>query len=299
MSKKTTHLLRNGGVTEVIEMKKILGIIGSPRKLGNSEIMVKEISRHISVPHELNLLRLQDFKILPCRGCYQCLFKTKGCVLDDNLNGVLKALVDADALIVSAPTYFLGLNASVKCFLDRGLSFYSHIEKLWNTPAVGVVTTGIRGKEGYSLLGIQSFLKLIFADDKDSRVVYGALPGEVFMDEENARTAKELASALFAPSAEKKGPSCPQCGGDTFRFMDNDTVRCMLCSNSGKMRIAAGRPTFEIGKNDHDFFSSKEEAVRHKQWLLGMRSRFIQQKKALKEITQQYLKQGIWIKPQP
>jgi len=278
-------------------MKKILGIIGSPRKLGNSEIMVKEISRHISVPHELNLLRLQDFQILPCRGCYQCLFKTKGCVLDDNLNGVLKALVDADALIVSAPTYFLGLNASVKCFLDRGLSFYSHIEKLWDKPAVGVVTTGIRGKEGYSLLGIQSFLKLIFADDKDSRVVYGALPGEVFMDEENARTAKELASALFAPSAEKKGPSCPQCGGDTFRFMDNDTVRCMLCSNSGKMRMAAGRPTFEIGKNDHDFFSSKEEAVRHKQWLLGMRSRFIQQKKALKEITQQYLKQGIWIKP--
>jgi NAD(P)H-dependent FMN reductase len=299
MSKKTTHLLRNGGVTEVIEMKKILGIIGSPRKLGNSEIMVKEISRHISVPHELNLLRLQDFKILPCRGCYQCLFKAKGCVLDDNLNGVLKALVDADALIVSAPTYFLGLNASVKCFLDRGLSFYSHIEKLWDKPAVGVVTTGIRGKEGYSLLGIQSFLKLIFADDKDSRVVYGALPGEVFMDEENARTAKELASALFAPSAEKKGPSCPQCGGDTFRFMDNDTVRCMLCSNSGKMRMAAGQTTFEMEKSDHEFFSSKEAVLEHKQWLLGMKSRFIQQKKALKEITQQYLKQGIWIKPQP
>ena len=160
-------------------MKKILGIIGSPRKLGNSEIMVKEISRHISVPHELNLLRLQDFKILPCRGCYQCLFKTQGCVLNDDLNTVLKALVDADALIVSAPTYFLGLNASVKCFLDRGLSFYSHIEKLWGKPAVGVVTTGIQGKEGYSLLGIQSFLKLIFADEKNSRVVYGALPGEV------------------------------------------------------------------------------------------------------------------------
>jgi multimeric flavodoxin WrbA len=279
-------------------MKKVLGIIGSPRKLGNSEIMVKEISRNISVPHELNFLRLQDFTILPCRGCYQCLFKTKGCILDDDLNAVLTALVDADALIVSAPTYFLGLNASVKCFLDRGLSFYSHIEKLWNKPAVGVVATGIRGKEGYSLLGLQSFIKLIFADDKDCRVVYGALPGEVFMDEENMRTAKELASALFGPPGEKKGPCCPQCGGDTFRFMDNNTVRCMLCSNSGKMSVANGRPTFEIGKSDHDFFSSKEEAIRHKEWLLGMRSRFIQQKKALKEITQQYLNQGIRIKPQ-
>ncbi|MBW2572109.1 MAG: hypothetical protein JRE61_07045 [Deltaproteobacteria bacterium] len=63
--------------------------------------------------------------------------------------------------------------------------------------------------------------------------------------------------------------------------------------------MADGRPTFEIGKSDHDFFSSKEAALAHKQWLLGMRSRFIQQKKALKEITQQYLKEGIWIKPQP
>jgi multimeric flavodoxin WrbA len=279
-------------------MKKVLGIIASPRKLGNSEIMVKEISRQIAVPHELNLLRLQDFKILPCRGCYQCLFKTEGCVLDDDLNAVIKALVAADALIVSAPTYFLGLNASVKCLLDRGLSFYAHIEKLWNTPAVGVVTTGIRGKEGYSLLGIQSFLKLIFADDKDSRVVYGALPGEVFMDDENTRTAKELASALFAPAAEKKGPCCPQCGGDTFRFMDDTTVRCMLCSNAGKIRVADGRPIFDTGRSDHEFFSSKEAALEHKQWLLGMRSRFMEQKKALKEITRKYLKDGIWIKPQ-
>jgi hypothetical protein len=33
--------------------KKILGIIGSPRKLGNCEIMVKEISKQISIPYEL------------------------------------------------------------------------------------------------------------------------------------------------------------------------------------------------------------------------------------------------------
>lgn len=70
-------------------MKKILGIIGSPRKLGNCEIMVKEISRQISIPHELNLLRLQDFNILPCRGCYTCLLKNGQCVLDDHLNLLL------------------------------------------------------------------------------------------------------------------------------------------------------------------------------------------------------------------
>ena len=88
-------------------MKKILGIIGSPRKLGNCEIMVKEISRQITTPHQLSLIRLIDFEILPCKGCYACLFKEKKCVQDDDLNTILDSIVKADALIVSTPTYFL------------------------------------------------------------------------------------------------------------------------------------------------------------------------------------------------
>ncbi|MEJ2656789.1 MAG: flavodoxin family protein, partial [Desulfobacterales bacterium] len=119
-------------------MKKILGIIGSPRKLGNCEIMVKEISNQLSIPHELDLLRLQDFKILPCRGCYNCLFKTEDCILEDDLTTVIQAMAKADAYILSAPTYFLGINASLKMLLDRGISFYAHIEDLWGKPAVGV-----------------------------------------------------------------------------------------------------------------------------------------------------------------
>jgi len=278
-------------------LKKILGIIGSPRKLGNCEIMVKEISRQISIPHELKLLRLQDFKILPCRGCYQCLYKTEQCVIEDDLASVVKTIVDADALIVSAPTYFLGVNSCIKQFLDRGLSLLAHIEKLWHKPAVGVVIAGIEGKEGYSLLGIQSFLKLILAENKQSRIVYGALPGEVFMNPENKQTAAELACALFEPCVEKKEACCPQCGGDTFRFIEHNRVRCMLCSNAGIMTLQDNAPAFEINKSDHELFLSKEEAVKHKEWLLGMKSRFVQQKKALKEITKSYIDQGSWIKP--
>jgi multimeric flavodoxin WrbA len=278
-------------------MKKVLAIIGSPRKLGNCEIMAKEISNQLPFPHELNLLRLQDFKLLPCRGCYQCLFTKETCVLDDDLNTVIQAMLDADAYIVSAPTYFLGINASLKTFLDRGLSFYAHIESLWGKPAVGVAIAGIEGKEGYSRLVIQSFLKMIFADDKNTKVVYGALPGEVFLNKANKQTAEELASALFGPGVEKSGPCCPQCGGDTFRFLGNNRVRCMLCSNSGAITISSGSPTFDITKSRHDFFSGKENAIKHKEWLLGMKSRFTKNKKALKEITLPYLKQGGWIKP--
>ena len=73
-------------------MKKVLGIIGSWRKMGNSEIMIKEISRHIAEPHELNLLRLTDFNIGSCRGCYSCLFKEERCVVNDDLYSIADAI---------------------------------------------------------------------------------------------------------------------------------------------------------------------------------------------------------------
>jgi hypothetical protein len=161
-----------------------------------------------------------------------------------------------------------------------------------------VAIAGIEGKEGYSRLVIQSFLKMIFANDKNTQVVYGALPGEIFLNKENKQSAGELASALFGPRIKEKGPCCPQCGGDTFRFLDNNRVRCMLCSNSGIVTTSSGSTRFKIPESRHDFFSSKEDALKHKKWLLGMKSRFIEHKKALKEITLPYLKQGTWIKPQ-
>ncbi len=279
-------------------MKKILGIIGSPRKLGNSEIMVKEISRQISIPHELNLLRLPDFNIGPCKACYQCLFKEGKCVLNDDMPMLMQTIAHADALIVATPTYLLGANASFKLFLDRGLALFANIDKLWDKPAVGVGIAGIEGLEGYTLLNIESFISLILAKNKWSTIVYGALPGEVFLNQENKKTAADLARALFGPAIGKKGPSCPLCGGDTFRFIDDNTVRCMLCSNAGTISTENGKPIFKIVKGEHDLFLSREGIIQHGEWLRSMKNRFRQQKDKLKEISIEYRKDGTWIKPE-
>lgn len=119
-------------------MKKILGIIGSPRKLGNSELMAKEISRNIPVPHELKLLRLIDFILRACRGCYKCLFDKKRCPIKDDLYTVVDAMCAADAIILAAPVYCLGVPAALKQFIDRSLSLHAHIDRLWGIPSVGV-----------------------------------------------------------------------------------------------------------------------------------------------------------------
>lgn len=281
-------------------MKTILAIIGSPRKLGNCEIMAKEVSRNISEPHTLKLLRLSDFNLQPCTGCYTCLFK-QTCAIDDDFGTVVDAILAADGLIVSAPTYFLGPNASLKRFMDRGIALYPHAEQLWGKPALGIGIAGIPGKEGYTLLGIESFLKLLFADVKQTRIIYGALPGEIFLNDENLKAAAEMGAALFAPAPEKTSPDvpgCPLCGGETFRFLEKNRVRCMLCSNQGTVSFANGAPRFDIPRSEHELFLTREDALAHREWLVGMKSRFMEHKDALKKISLDYRKDGQWLRPE-
>ena len=54
-------------------MKNLLGIIGSPRKMGNCELMVKEIAAAIPGPPKLSMVRLVEKDIRPCKACYRCL----------------------------------------------------------------------------------------------------------------------------------------------------------------------------------------------------------------------------------
>jgi multimeric flavodoxin WrbA len=280
-------------------MKKILGIVSSARRLGNCEIMVKEVFRNLAEPCELHLLRLTDFQIDPCRGCYHCLFKDGDCVINDDCSTVLEAIGSADALILAVPAYFLGAHSALKRFLDRGLSFYGAVDKMWGKPAVGVAVAGIPGMEGSTLLGVESFLKLILADIRQTRLVYGALPGEIFLDDGNRKTARSLAQSLFGPKVPKSTPCCSLCGGDTFRFIGTDKVRCMLCSNAGTLDMQKGAAVIEMEMADHQLFLTRKDVQDHKTWLIGMKERFMAMRKTLKPISVDYLKDGQWIKPHP
>jgi len=136
-----------------------------------------------------------------------------------------------------------------------------------------------------------------FTDCKMTRVVYGALPGEVFLNEANRSTAAELSRALFDPASETVGPRCPVCGGDSFRFLGGSDIRCLLCSNRGTMDAGSGTPIITIEQSDHEMFLSKAELIKHKDWLIGMKARFIEKKNALKAVSLDYREGGNWIKP--
>lgn len=277
--------------------KTLLGIIGSPRKQGNCEVFVKAVFRRLRGPWQLRLMRLPELDIRPCRACYACLFEPMKCVQDDDFNMALQAFVEADAWVVAAPAYLLGANSSLKRFLDRGLSFYAHVDRLWGKPAAGVAVAGIEGKEGYTKLSVESFIRLALGDLRASAVIYGALPGEVLLGENAADTAAQMAAALESPDERHMpgSPSCPVCGGDTFRFLGGGRVRCMLCSSAGDYEVTGGEICFRTAADDHPLFLTPDAVRRHAQWLRAMKERYLSQRRELRAVVREYSGIGTWV----
>ncbi len=71
-------------------MKKVLGLVVSERKLGNSELILKEIMAGVPDPCVRELIRLTELEIKPCRGCYRCLGNEAGCNIKDDFDFVIK-----------------------------------------------------------------------------------------------------------------------------------------------------------------------------------------------------------------
>ena len=215
------------------------------------------------------------------------------------MSALLEHIANADALIIAAPTYFLGPNARLKTFLDRGLMFYSLLDKLWGKPMLGVVTAGIKGMEGYSKLVLDGAIKIMGGRLLGTVVVFGAFPGEAVMGVENREKIRKAAEALISnrPIEEESGIRCPVCGGDSFRFGSNGFVKCLRCSNEGNWSIENGRLRMDIAVGEHRLFLSYEEAQKHADWLRGMKERFLEVRHQLKPVIQEFAGVGQTIVP--
>ena len=273
--------------------RQILGLIGSPRKLGNSELITKEISRHITVPHTLKLIRLPSLNILPCKACYGCIMDNP-CPLDDDMGFLLKEIVRADALIIASPVYFLGTNAIFKKILDRGFLFFDILQKVYKKPSVLVNLYGMKGRIGaapHTLLTFASFLGL---DVKASVDIHAALPGEVIMDPRNINVAGRLGKMLFSKKKAGAGArvGCPFCGCE-FVLMTRHTFICTLCH--GKFSIDKDGVRARI--KEGDIFGTPEHRLLHKEWLKGMKDRFFDSRKEILRAALKYKDVGEWIIP--
>jgi len=98
---------------------KVLGIMGSPRKQGNTDLLLDEALKGAkSQGAEVEKLLVCELEISPCREFYACI-RDGQCVIDDDMKWIYPKLMEADGIIVASPMFFYGLTSQVKALIDR------------------------------------------------------------------------------------------------------------------------------------------------------------------------------------
>jgi multimeric flavodoxin WrbA len=101
--------------------KKILIVMGSPRKKGNSATLANEVAAGAKAAGgQVEKIYLHGKNIQPCSACDACRGETAtACVIDDDMQALYPKVQQADALVIASPIYWFNVSAQTKAFMDR------------------------------------------------------------------------------------------------------------------------------------------------------------------------------------
>jgi multimeric flavodoxin WrbA len=185
---------------------KVLGVLGSPRRGGNTEILLDEALRGAS-DHggSCEKVVLRDLKITPCLEIYKCA-KDGVCAIKDDMQDLFPKIEQAQRVIIASPIFFYSVSAWTKAMIDRCQSLWAkkYILKLPVSPVpdrkgafISVAAT--RGKKLFDgvRLTIKYFFDAIDVTYSDELLVRGVDDkGEVRKQEEALQQAYELGRRL-------------------------------------------------------------------------------------------------------
>ena len=198
---------------------KIVGIVCSPRRQGNTEFLVREAlaAAEEAGAEEVEVVCVADNRILPCDGCDHCL-ETAECMIDDDMQDIYPKLLAADGIIIGTPVYFWGATAQAKAIIDRTyclaavhlavdpelrakLRSYGRI--LRNKVGGTIVVAGRDGGSSASRQ-ISDFFRLHLMAEAGRAIAYGTGKGEVSKDEEGLRQARWVGRAVVKAIKQRK-----------------------------------------------------------------------------------------------
>ncbi len=270
-------------------MSGILGIVGSARPWGNSELLVRQAVRGAQAEGcPAHLLRLVDLHLESCTGCMRCAMGGKPCRLDDDMSWLIDTIQAADGLVIAAPTYFLGPAAVIKLALDRLLMFTGHVgrELPPTRPAVTIATAGLEDWRGVTLPYLNAFVAALGFRPIESLTAVAPGPGEVLLDEPLMADVLEAGRRLGRGDLEPSLPPpnvCPICRCDSFRFQNNRAV-CPICGQEATVQLKAQDLNLQFtsaSSTDHRW--TPEGMRRHMiDWVMATGPRFMERRTEIK-----------------
>ena len=188
---------------------KVLGIMGSPRIKGNTDLLLDEALRGAqSQQAEVEKIVVDKLKISPCREYYGCL-RDGNCVIRDDMDDIYPKLLGTDIIIVASPIFFYAVSAQLMAFLSRCQSLWArkYVLKNLDVPlrkgafiSVGA-TRGEKLFEG-PVLTIKYFFKAINVEYIDELLIRGVdKKGEIKEHPTALDDAFELGKNLVLPDS--------------------------------------------------------------------------------------------------
>ncbi len=250
---------------------KILGLNGSERKLGNTEILVKEALMGAEEEGaQVEVLRLTDYKVLPCDGLAPCVFGNTRCNLKDDFNFIVDKIFESDGVVLGSPCYILESTAVIKQLIDRAFSV-NYRSDAKGKPATVIVPYATRGWTPYAFLQPNILFLLLGMEVIDRALIHTQAINEVVLyDKALAKARKmgrEVAKAVKTGNVSYRGEPgiCPICQDRVLRIMrDNETVECGVCGIRGKIAVEGGKIRVHFDKDGiSDYRFTQENIYRH------------------------------------
>lgn len=160
---------------------KILGIMGSPRIRGNTDLLLDEALKGAQGwGAEIEKIIVDKLRISPCKEDYACL-KDGNCDIRDAMDDIYPKLLNADGVIVASPIFFYGLTSQAKALIDRCQALWARKYVLKRRPPdsgrkgafIGVgATKGEKLFDG-SILTVRYFFQTIGVQYADELLIRG------------------------------------------------------------------------------------------------------------------------------
>ncbi|MHB8108495.1 MAG: flavodoxin family protein [Syntrophorhabdaceae bacterium] len=190
---------------------KAIAINGSPRKGGNTEILLKKVLEPLSAAGwETEFIQVGGKKIKGCSACYKCFESPEAlCAMKaDIFNECLEKILAAQAIILGSPTYFTDVSAEMKALLDR-VGFVSVAKGGLLRGKIGAAVVAVRRGGGTHAFDTMNHMFLmsgmIVPGSTYWNLGYGLDKGDVAGDEEGLRNMVDLGNIIawlgkaFAP----------------------------------------------------------------------------------------------------
>lgn len=160
---------------------KVLAVIGSPRKNGNTTAMVNAVCKGAAdAGHEIEVVHLTDYKMQGCVACCACKAgKVEYCAVNDDMQKLYGKIVAADCLVIGTPVYMGQVTSQMKAFFDRWYTFLDSNYQIHHLPGKKFITVTASGAPAEAFQSLTDYLNYWLGSFFKMQLVQNIVAGQL------------------------------------------------------------------------------------------------------------------------